>query len=179
MMNKIILKQNSNFLFSFNLKNLIVANQIQRINLSQAKFFNFKIEKKMSDLVQPAKSAYFVRKKPSPAATQPAQAAPAPTSSPAKTANPLNIPGTKTSLQNSQLLTSIGIPSIDSFIGGGLPVGGVCLVGQDQYNNYADIVTRCFIAEGVTHKHSIYVAKLNEDEKSLFQVDFRFFFLKF
>ena len=62
------------------------------------------------------------------------------------------------------------MPSIDSFIGGGLPVGGICLIGQDRDNNYADIVTRCFIAEGITHKHSIYVANLNEDKESLLQV---------
>ena len=71
----------------------------------------------------------------------------------------------------------IGIPSIDSFIGGGLPVGGVCLIGQDRDNNYADIVNRCFIAEGITHKHSIYVANLNETKESLFQVKLNFYSL--
>jgi elongator complex protein 4 len=73
-------------------------------------------------------------------------------------------------LQNNQLLTPIGIPSIDSFIGGGLPVGGVCLIGQDQLNFYTDIISRCFIAEGVTYKHSIFVADLTEDKNHLFQV---------
>lgn len=56
----------------------------------------------MSDLgPQTKQSAYFVRK-----TTAAVQQTPV-----------LNIPGTKTSLQNSQLLTPIGIPSIDSFIG--------------------------------------------------------------
>lgn len=59
----------------------------------------------------------------------------------------LNIPGTKTSLQNNQLLTPIGIPSVDSFIGGGLPVGSVVLIGQDKHNSFADIVTRCFLGK--------------------------------
>ena len=67
-------------------------------------------------------------------------------------------------------LNKQGIPSIDSFIGGGLPIGGVCLIGQDRDNHYADIVNRCFIAEGITHKHSIYVANLNEDKESFFKV---------
>jgi len=59
----------------------------------------------------------------------------------------LSIPGTRTSLQNNQLLTPIGIPSIDSFIGGGLPVGSVILIGQDKHNSFADIITRCFLGK--------------------------------
>lgn len=62
-----------------------------------------------NDLVQ-QKSSYFVRKTPasSSSSTTNVQNKPAPV---------LNIPGTRTSIQNSQLLTSIGIPSIDSFLG--------------------------------------------------------------
>jgi hypothetical protein len=77
----------------------------------------------MSDLNLPAqKSAYFVRKTaaaaPSSDNAQTNTTSPPGTSTAAqKNASVLNIPGTKTSLQNSQLLTPIGIPSIDSFIG--------------------------------------------------------------
>lgn len=60
----------------------------------------------MSDLVQ-QKSSYFVRKSPTASTQQQAS----------KPSNVLNIPGTRTSLQNNQLLTPIGIPSIDFFIG--------------------------------------------------------------
>lgn len=84
-------------------------------------------------------------------------------------ANVLNIAGTKTSLQNNQLLTPIGIPSIDFFLGGGLPVGSICLIGEDTNNSYADIVSRCFLAEGVMHKHSLFVANLNETREELFK----------
>ncbi len=56
----------------------------------------------MSDLVQAPKSAYFVRKTP----TQPTNVQANATTP--KSSNPLNIPGTKTSLQNSALLTPIG-----------------------------------------------------------------------
>ena len=116
------------------------------------------------DLAEAAKSAYFVRK------TNASQTSGAKTSS---AASVLSIPGTKTSLQNSQLLTPIGIPSIDSFIGGGLPVGGVCLIGQDTLNTYSETVTRCFIAEGVSHKHSIYLADLVEEKDKYFQVEIK------
>ena len=49
-------------------------------------------------------------------------------------------------------------------------MGSVCLIAQDQYNTYTDIIARCFLAEGITHKHSVYVADLEEDFKHLLQV---------
>ena len=55
----------------------------------------------MSDLVQP-KSSYFIRKTPNQTS---------------QSTSVLNIPGTRTSLHNNQLLTPIGIPSIDEKIG--------------------------------------------------------------
>ncbi len=121
----------------------------------------------MSNLTTTQKSAYFIRKTPTSTSTkQPATTSPDNSSS---TSNVLNIPGTRTSLHNNQLLTPIGIPSIDSFIGGGLPVGSVCLIGEDKSNTYTDIITRCFIAEGIVHKHAIYTANLNEELISLKQ----------
>jgi hypothetical protein len=114
-----------------------------------------------SNLVNSSKSSFFIPKGKATTTT-------ATTTSPPQSV--LNIPGTRTSLQNNQLLTPIGIPSIDSFIGGGLPVGSVVLIGQDKHNSFSDIISRCFIAEGVTHKHSIYVADPNEDIKHLIQV---------
>ena len=58
----------------------------------------------MSNVTTSQKSSYFVRKTATNSTTN-------------ANANVLNIPGTKTSIQNNQLLTPIGIPSIDSFIG--------------------------------------------------------------
>ncbi len=68
----------------------------------------------MADLPTQKQSAYFVRKAPkanpttAPSVNQ--------SNAPAQAPGILNIPGTKTSLQNSQLLTPLGIPSIDSLI---------------------------------------------------------------
>ena len=151
----------------------------------------------MSNLVgSTQKSAFFVRKSTSSSQiSQDSKTSPENPAARASTSNILNIAGTKTSLQNNQLLTPIGIPSIDSFIGssifswytnasgtfqlnrvlnqisgGGLPVGSVCLVGQDKFNTYTDIISRCYVAEGLVHKHHIYVADLNEDITHLLQV---------
>ena len=55
--------------------------------------------------IGPQKSSFFIRKTKSDVIESPANS------------NVLNISGTRTSLQNNQLLTPIGIPSIDSFIG--------------------------------------------------------------
>lgn len=67
----------------------------------------------MSSLPQNQKqSAYFVRKVNSQNVTANASINNQP-----KASSILNIPGTRTSLQNSQLLTPIGIPSIDNLIG--------------------------------------------------------------
>lgn len=49
-------------------------------------------------------------------------------------------------------------------------MGSVCLIGQDLNNHYSDVITRCFMAEGVSHKHSLYLADLVESSDSYFQV---------
>ncbi|XP_033217083.1 elongator complex protein 4 isoform X2 [Belonocnema kinseyi] len=67
------------------------------------------------------------------------------------------IPGTKPSTHNAQLLVSTGIPSLDHVIGGGLPIGSILLI-EDTYGNYANIMLKYFIAEGILVSHNSFIA---------------------
>ncbi|KAJ8929917.1 hypothetical protein NQ314_017351, partial [Rhamnusium bicolor] len=69
-----------------------------------------------------------------------------------------NIPGTTLSTQNGQLLISSGVPSLDSLLGGGLPVGTVVLIEEDFHGSYSKIVLKYFLAEGIVSKHSTLIA---------------------
>ncbi|KAJ3666336.1 hypothetical protein Zmor_001785 [Zophobas morio] len=72
-----------------------------------------------------------------------------------------NIPGTVINGQNAQLLTSTGISSVDSILGGGLPVGTVTIIEEDIYGSHAKIMLDYFLAEGIVNDHSTLVASLD------------------
>jgi len=78
------------------------------------------------------------------------------------------IPGTHPSIYNSLLLTSTGVPSFDSILGGGLPIGSVLLIEEDINKRFSTILSKYFLAEGVASKHDICVIKENIDQVSLF-----------
>ncbi|XP_071452722.1 elongator complex protein 4 [Hetaerina americana] len=79
------------------------------------------------------------------------------------------IQGTRLSLRNAQLLVSSGIPSYDSFIGGGLPVGTLCCIEEDVSGVYSKLMLKHFIAEGVLNGHFIALASQNTPSDDLSQ----------
>ncbi|XP_056638926.1 elongator complex protein 4 [Diorhabda carinulata] len=71
---------------------------------------------------------------------------------------PKSIPGTAYSAQNGQLLVSSGIPSLDTLLGGGLPVGTVVLIEEDFHGSYSKLILKYFIVEGIVSNHSTLIA---------------------
>ncbi|KAJ8911957.1 hypothetical protein NQ315_012768 [Exocentrus adspersus] len=78
-----------------------------------------------------------------------------------------SIPGTTFSTQNGQLLTSSGVPSLDSLLGGGLPIGTVVLIEEDFHGLYSKILLKYFLAEGIVTSHSTFVASQDTNPSSI------------
>ncbi|GAB1607936.1 elongator complex protein 4-like [Argonauta hians] len=70
----------------------------------------------------------------------------------------LEIPGTKQSLFNHQLLVSTGVPSFDNLLGGGVAVGSVVLVEEDSYGQYSELLLKYFLSEAVVTGQCIVLA---------------------
>lgn len=79
----------------------------------------------------------------------------------------VQIPGTKPSLYNNQLLISTGIPSLDQILGGGLAVGTVLLIEEDTYGNYSRCMLKYFCAEAVMTGHSLLLVSNDTDPDGL------------
>ncbi|XP_028409544.1 elongator complex protein 4-like [Dendronephthya gigantea] len=77
--------------------------------------------------------------------------------------------GTKISLRNNQLLISTGVPSLDSLLGGGLAVGTVLLIEEDNYACYSKTLLKCFLAEGVVSRHSLFLATAGHDPEEIWK----------
>ena len=81
-----------------------------------------------------------------------------------------SIPGTTPSLFNFQLLTSTGISGLDHLVGGGFPIGTVCLLENnpslkshfdngESGQNYSQLIVQYFLAEGAFFAHKLFIAK--------------------
>lgn len=57
--------------------------------------------------------------------------------------------GTRVSAYNASLLVSTGLPSLDDILGGGLPVGSLCLLHQDLVSTYTKLILKFFLAQGL------------------------------
>ncbi|CAI9740666.1 complex 4-like [Octopus vulgaris] len=70
----------------------------------------------------------------------------------------LQIPGTKPSLFNHQLLVSSGVPSFDNLLGGGIAVGSLVLIEEDTFGHYGQLLLKYFLSEAVMTGQSILLA---------------------
>lgn len=68
--------------------------------------------------------------------------------------------GCYTGSSGNGLLTSIGVPSLDRLLGGGMPVGALLGVEEDEprsSSNYASSLLKCAMAEGIVCGHHVIV----------------------
>jgi len=74
-------------------------------------------------------------------------------------ARQLALSGTRHSTFNSALLMSVGIASLDDILGGGLPLGSLLLVEEDDQSTYAQLLLKFWIAQGLCCRdHQVLVA---------------------
>lgn len=71
--------------------------------------------------------------------------------------------GARISIPKNQLLISTGLISLDSIIDGGLPVGTILLIEEDEYAIFSHLFIKYFLAEGIVSSHGLFVASLDDD----------------
>jgi elongator complex protein 4 len=58
---------------------------------------------------------------------------------------------------NQQYSISTGTPSLDVFIGNGLPLGSLVVLFEDQYSHYYSHFLKSYLAEGVVNEHKVLI----------------------
>jgi elongator complex protein 4 len=71
--------------------------------------------------------------------------------------------GTRLNSTGTLLLTSSGIPSLDTFIGGGIPIGSLVLIYEDPHAHLSDSILRCYLSEGIYNKQDACVIAARND----------------
>ncbi|KAH0590507.1 hypothetical protein H2248_000654 [Termitomyces sp. 'cryptogamus'] len=75
------------------------------------------------------------------------------------------LPGTSLSPATSlTTITSMGIPSLDDILGGGLPLScSLLIAAPDLHTSYGDLVQKYFIAQGLVSQHSLLILDDNAE----------------
>ena len=71
-------------------------------------------------------------------------------------------------------MVSLGVSSLDDVLGGGLPLGSVCLLEEDAGSSYAELLLRFWLAQGLccpTHRVLLASARAAELASSLMAPD--------
>eukprot|EP00040_Diaphanoeca_grandis_P011543 m.59247 g.59247 ORF g.59247 m.59247 type:complete len:401 (-) comp22677_c0_seq2:697-1899(-) len=77
--------------------------------------------------------------------------------------------GTRPSPSNAQLLTATGTTSLDYLLGGGVAIGTVMLVDEDQHGSYSKLVQKFFLSEGAASGHHLVLTSASSDPHAVFQ----------
>lgn len=72
------------------------------------------------------------------------------------------IRGTRTSPHTGQVITSSGNPSLDLILGGGLPIGSICLIEEDRFMTHAKVLVKYFLAEGLLSEQELFLGSLDD-----------------
>lgn len=70
----------------------------------------------------------------------------------------MSLPGTKVSAVRSLLLTSTGVITLDPIIGGGIPVGTITLLEEDEGSTYSKLMLKSFLSVGLHCGHPLFIA---------------------
>lgn len=63
----------------------------------------------------------------------------------------------------NQYLISTGLPSLDAILGGGLQLGSIMLIEEDEFGTFAKMVLKITLSEGIVSDHLLFVASQEED----------------
>lgn len=74
------------------------------------------------------------------------------------------IPGTRPSPYNSLPLISLGLAPLDDLLGGGVPLSSVVLLCQDHPTQYADLLLKFFVAQGLEAGQDVLVVEAGGEE---------------
>jgi len=77
--------------------------------------------------------------------------------------------GSKLSPHNGQLVISSGVPSLDDILGGGVPVGTLLTIKNDENTEYSSILAKYFLSQGVMSSQDICVCSLGKEPESFFK----------
>ncbi|KAF6209613.1 hypothetical protein GE061_015361 [Apolygus lucorum] len=55
-------------------------------------------------------------------------------------------------------LIASGIPSLDTVLGGGLPLGSIVLLTEDELGTYSDMFLKTYLAQGLVHGDTVFLA---------------------
>uniref|UniRef100_A0A146LQU5 Elongator complex protein 4 n=1 Tax=Lygus hesperus TaxID=30085 RepID=A0A146LQU5_LYGHE len=79
-----------------------------------------------------------------------------------------NITSRYSSGRSIELIAS-GIPSLDTVLGGGLPLGSIVLLTEDELGIYSDMFLKTYLAQGLVHGDAVFLATPDSNVKTFFE----------